>query len=128
MEKKKKINNEIIFNVKELLISNGMLSYGEKKTFEKFLVQISEGIEFEEAVGILLRGLSNLMIKEGDNTGISPEGEKIFIKAHAEYEIASPQATGGVALHPKLTNREWVFMLIGLVLFIVILFVIKKPD
>lgn len=67
-------------DIKELLISDGTLSYGERKTFEKFLVQISEGVEFKEAIGVLLRDLSNLINKGDIDNDLAPPVKKYSVK------------------------------------------------
>ncbi|MEY8537677.1 hypothetical protein AALM99_04365 [Lactococcus muris] len=86
MDNKTDFENKIIDEIKELIISDGSLSYSERKSLDKIIARINNGAEFKEAIGPWLRHMED--IKKISNDGaLSEEMELLFEKIRQKYEI-----------------------------------------
>lgn len=110
---KKEYQDKVVIDVKNMIIANDFMSYGEKKNFKIFLAHLNNDDDFEEAVGTLLRALHNLT--KPKNTILSPEGEKLFKDLSRNYK---PSPERKYYSRARLSNLEW---LVTLIIFIVIL-------
>ncbi|MEY8537593.1 hypothetical protein AALM99_03895 [Lactococcus muris] len=103
MDEKTKFEEEIVCEVKEMIISDASLTYGKRNSFDRFITRIEQGQSFEEAIGPLLRNLNRLKNKEIQSQGLSCGTEKIFNKLSGKYDIPLKKETFILWWSGKLT-------------------------
>lgn len=103
-----------------MIISESSMSYGERKTLEKFIIKIDQGQSFNESIGILLRGLQR--IERSDSfESLSPNVKNIYDDLKEKYEIPVAKTGIGVALHPKISNAQWFWMMLFFIVLVVLM-------
>ncbi len=118
---KKNSEKEIVSEIKNLIISESSMSYGERKTLEKFIVKINQGQSFNESIGILLSGLQRIE-KSESSVNLSPNVKIIFDDLKEKYEVPVAKTGIGVALHPKLSNTQWFWMMLFFIILVILMF------
>ena len=112
--------NKIVSEIKKLIISDSSLSYGERKTLEKFIIKINQGEPFDDSVGVLLRGLQK--IDKSDSIELSSNVKVLFDSLKDKYEIPVAKTGIGVALHPRISNAQWFWMMLFFIVFVFLMF------
>ncbi|MBL3715657.1 hypothetical protein GHK52_02255 [Lactococcus garvieae] len=114
--------NKIIDEIKNLIISDSSLTYGERNTFDRFIIKIEQGESFENAVGKLLKNLKRLENKEIQVSGLTPGAKKIFEQLYGKYDIPiktdNYSVFTGSGAGRRLTNKELIQVTIFLVIVI----------
>lgn len=118
---RKNSEKEIVSEIKNLIISESSMSYGERKTLEKFIVKINQGQSFNESIGILLSGLQRIE-KSESSVNLSPNVKIIFDDLKEKYEVPVAKTGIGVALHPKLSNTQWFWMMLFFIILVILMF------
>ncbi len=80
MDNRTDFENKIIDEIKNLIISDSSLTYGERNTFDRFILKIDKGEDFEKKVGALIRNLHRLDNGEIQEEGLSLKAKKIYSK------------------------------------------------
>ncbi len=123
MDDKTEFENKIIEEIKDLIISDSSLTYGERNSFDRFIVKINQGESFEIVIGRLLKNLRRLENREIQESGLSDGAKKIFEQLYGKYEIPDTNANYSVfvsgAAGRKLTNKELLTTTLILIAFIV---------
>lgn len=124
MKKISEVENKIIEDIKELIISDNSLTYGERNSFDRFILKVNKGENFEKKVGALIRNLHRLDKGELQEEGLSPNAKKIYAHLVAIYGIPKKDEihiyyNGG---YRRLTNAQWFWMMLFLLIFVVLAF------
>ncbi|QDK71576.1 hypothetical protein [Lactococcus protaetiae] len=120
MDDKIEFENNITIKIKSIIISDSALSYGERNSFEKFIVRLDRGESFEEAVEQLLTNFHRL--EENQEYSLSPNSKKIYDELIERYGIPEKKEThvfynGG---YRKLSNTQWFWTMLFFTLLIVL--------
>lgn len=109
----KEYNDEIIVRIKNLIISQGDISYIERKAFESFLQKMNNDYSFGQASASLVRKIEK--IQENPDIKISKEGEEIYEKITSRYSIVSQ-----IYWNPngqRMNDKSWFIFTIFLIIF-----------
>ncbi|WP_242359538.1 hypothetical protein [Lactococcus petauri] len=130
MNDKTEFENKIIEEIKNLIIYDDSLTYGERNSFDRFIVKINQGEAFEIVVGRLLKNLKRLENKEIQPLGLSDGAKKIFIDLNGKYEIPVKDTDysvfTGTGAGRKLTKKELIEVTIFLIIVIVAYILYQK--
>ncbi len=130
MNDKTEFENKIIEEIKNLIIYDDSLTYGERNSFDRFIVKINQGESFEIVVGRLLKNLKRLENKEIQPLGLSDGAKKIFIDLNGKYEIPVKDTDysvfTGIGAGRKLTKKELIEVTIFLIIVIVVYILYQK--
>ncbi|MEY8537679.1 hypothetical protein AALM99_04375 [Lactococcus muris] len=124
MDNRTDFENKIIDEIKNLIISDSSLTYGERNTFDRFILKIDKGEDFEKKVGALIRNLHRLDNGEIQEEGLSFNAKKIYSKLVNVYGIPKKDEVhiyynGG---YRRLTNRQWFWMMLFFIVFVFLMF------
>lgn len=122
--KKKEVDLEsrTIDDIKNLIISDSLMGYGERKTLEAFLARLETGSTFSESLNRMLVNLQTIDNDNGNKNGLSTNVKTLFDNLSDVYGITKTNYTLKVVSTTgagrKLTNKELVGDFIFLVIFI----------
>lgn len=122
MEKKSEVENKITEDIKELIISDNSLTYGERNSLDRFILKVNRGEDFEKKVGSLIRNLHRLDKGELQEEGLSPNVKKLYTNLVDIYGIPEKDEihiyyNGG---YRRLTNSQWFWVMLFLLVFVVL--------
>ena len=124
MEKRSEVENKIIKDIKDLIISDNSLTYGERNSFDRFILKVNRGENFEKTVGALIRNLHRLDKGELQEEGLSSNVKKLYTNLVDIYGIPKKDEihiyyNGG---YRRLTNTQWFWTMLFLLIFVVLVF------
>lgn len=125
MEKRIEVENKIIDDIKELIISDSFLTYGERNSFDRFILRINQNKTFEDAVGQLLRNLERLESKEIQPLGLTAGAKKIFNQLYGRYDVAQKKEVFifyGGALMRRRSTASWAWTMLFLIILVILMF------
>lgn len=86
MQEKNTFEDNIISEIKSIIISDSSLSYSERKSLDKIIARINNGDEFKEAIGPWLRHFAD-MKKHSKDEKLSENLNALFEKVTQKYNI-----------------------------------------
>jgi hypothetical protein len=86
MQEKITFEDNIISEIKSIIISDSSLSYSERKSLDKIIARINNGDEFEEAIVPWLRHFDD-MKKNSNEEELSENLNVLFEKITQKYDI-----------------------------------------
>lgn len=124
MDSKSEFENKIINEIKELIISDSSLTYGERNSFDRFILRINQNKTFEDAVGQLLRNLERLESKEIQPLGLTAGSKKIFNQLSGRYDVAKKKEVFifyGGALMRRRSTASWAWTMLFLIIIVILM-------
>lgn len=122
---KKEQENNTVNEIKTLLISDSLLSYGERKTLGAFLARLENEATFSYSLNRMLVNLQTIDDQNGSGNGLSPNIKIVFDKLVSIYGIHIQEnkhiVVTSIGAGRKLTNKELVSYFICLIIFILAL-------
>ena len=125
MDNRTDFENKIIEEIKNLIISDSSLTYGERKSFEKVIARINQGKSFEESIGPWLQSINKLEQIESNESKLSKSVKDIFDELILRYDIPSPKKhyiVYGGAIRTRVSTANWFWMMLFFIVFVFLMF------
>jgi hypothetical protein len=125
MNDKSEFENKIIEEIKNLIIYDKSLTYGERKSFEKVMARIKQGKSFEDSIGPWLKNTNELEQRETNERKLSKSVKDIFDKLILRYDIPPKKKhyvvyAGGI--RTRVSTADWFWTMLFLLVFVVLAF------
>lgn len=85
-EKSLEIDEQIIKNVKKLIMFDNDLTYAERNSLEIFYSKIEKGQTVKEAIGPMMKSF-NILSSGSSQKELSPNAKKLFVLCLRNYDI-----------------------------------------
>lgn len=113
------LKEDTLKEIKDLIVSDINLSYGERKSLEMVIKRIDEGASFDDSIVKWLKHI-NEYSKEPSNLNI----KKLYNKLVNIYGIQEKEEThvtymGG---YRKMTNVQWALTLLVIIIILIFLY------
>lgn len=124
MNDKTEFENKIIKEIKDLIISDHSLTYGERKSLEKVIARIKQGASFEDSIGPWLRNINEIEQRKSNERELSKSVKDIYDKLILRYDIPQKEkhyVVYGGGIRTRVSTASWAWTMLFLIIIVILM-------
>ena len=124
MNDKTEFENKIIKELKDLIISDNSLTYGERKSLEKVIARIKQGASFEDSIEHWLKNINEIEQRKSNESGLSKSVKDIYDKLILRYDIPKKEkhyVVYGGGIRTRVSTASWAWTMLFLIIIVILM-------